>query len=70
MVKLQRCPYDNTPIDVSEYSGGSYMISCPACGAQWEQHNTLVRRVEPPDWDAVRAARLKGAPSEHTSCDG
>jgi hypothetical protein len=69
-VKLQRCPYDDTPIDVSEYSGGSYMISCPACGAQWEQHNALVRRVEPPDWDAVRAVRVKGAQAERSSCDG
>jgi hypothetical protein len=68
-VKLKRCPYDNTSIDVDEYSGGSYVISCPACGARWEQHNTLVRRVAPPDWEAVRRARAVNAEAERAGTE-
>jgi len=57
-VNLERCPYDGTPIEAEAYSGGSYLLSCAACGAEWEAHNTLVRRVSDPDWDRARAARV------------
>ncbi|MBM3674204.1 MAG: hypothetical protein FJW88_04485 [Actinobacteria bacterium] len=56
-MNIQRCPYDATPIEAMGYSGGSFLLTCSACGAEWEAHNTLVRRVTPPDWDAVRASR-------------
>lgn len=56
-MNLQRCPYDGTPIEAEAFSGGSYLLSCTACGAEWEAHNSLVRRVHGPDWDRARAAR-------------
>jgi hypothetical protein len=56
-VNLQRCPYDGTPIEAEAYSGGSYLLSCTACGAEWEAHNTLVRRVTDPDWERARSVR-------------
>ncbi len=56
-VNLQRCPYDGTPIEAEAYSGGSYLLSCVACGAEWEAHNTLVRRVADPDWERARGVR-------------
>jgi hypothetical protein len=56
-VNFQRCPYDGTPIEAEAYSGGSFLLSCTACGAAWEAHNSLVLRVEDPDWDAARAAK-------------
>jgi hypothetical protein len=58
---LERCPYDGTPIEAEAYSGGSYLLSCTQCGAEWEAHNTLVRRVTDPDWDRARAARHRPA---------
>lgn len=62
-VKLQRCPYDGTPLDVDAYSGGSYLLNCASCEAEWEAHNELVRRTAEPDWDKVRAARTVNARS-------
>lgn len=56
-VKLQRCPYDGTPLDVESYSGGSYLLTCTACEATWEAHNSLVRRTAEPDWERARSAR-------------
>jgi hypothetical protein len=56
-VNLQRCPYDSTPITARAFSGGFLMLSCDRCGAAWEVHNTLVRRVIEPEWDEVRRAR-------------
>lgn len=65
-VNLQRCPYDGTPIEAEAFSGGSYLLSCTACGAEWEAHNTLVRRVTDPDWDRARAAKdAPGVPEPH-----
>ena len=48
IVNLQRCPYDGTPIEAEAYSGGSFLLSCTACGAAWEAHNSLVLRVSDP----------------------
>jgi hypothetical protein len=56
-VNFQRCPYDGTPIEAEAYSGGSFLLSCTACGAAWEAHNSLVLRVSDPDWDAARRAK-------------
>jgi len=61
-VTFERCPYDGSPI-AAEYSGGSLLLSCGTCGAAWEVHNALVRRVTAPDWGRVRAAdRVEGGP--------
>ncbi len=62
-VKLQRCPYDGTPLDVDAYSGGSYLLTCTSCGAEWEAHNSLVRRTGEPDWERARSARAARANS-------
>lgn len=69
LVDIERCPYDGAPIDVETYSGGSFLLSCPACGAAWEAHNAYVRRVQSPDWGAARAeraAREAGRPARST----
>ncbi len=60
-VKLRRCPYDGTELDLGQYSGGSYLLTCTACEAEWEAHNSLVRRTAEPDWDLARAARAATA---------
>jgi hypothetical protein len=62
-VNFHRCPYDGTPIEAEAYSGGSFLLSCTACGAEWEAHNSLVLRVTPPDWDAARRAKTEAQPS-------
>ena len=64
-VRLQRCPYDGTPLDIDAYSGGSYLLTCTSCRARWEAHNSLVRRTEEPDWDRARTARAARANSIH-----
>jgi hypothetical protein len=63
VVNFQRCPYDGTPIEAEAYSGGSFLLSCTACGAAWEAHNSLVLRVSDPDWDAARRAKAESAVS-------
>jgi len=64
-VQLERCPYDSTPVDAETMSGGSILISCSCCGAQWEWHNAWLHRIADPDKDAIRAAR--GRSSVHES---
>jgi hypothetical protein len=66
-VNLHRCPYDGTPIEAEAYSGGSFLLSCTTCGAEWEAHNSLVLRVTPPDWDAVRRAKTTGLADSETT---
>jgi hypothetical protein len=61
VVNFQRCPYDGTPIEAEAYSGGSFLLSCTACGAAWEAHNSLVLRVSEPDWDAARRAKAESS---------
>ena len=63
VVNFQRCPYDGTPIEAEAYSGGSFLLSCTACGAAWEAHNSLVLRVSEPDWDEARRAKAESAVS-------
>ena len=55
---LTQCPYDGTPIDADAYSGGSVLLECPCCGASWEWHNALVRRIHEPDRERVLEARV------------
>ncbi len=61
VVNFQRCPYDGTPIEAEAYSGGSFLLSCTACGAAWEAHNSLVLRVSEPDWEEARRAKAESA---------
>jgi len=58
-VNFERCPYDATPISAEAFSGGSLMLTCRRCGAAWEAHNSLVRRVIEPVWDEVQAAQAE-----------
>lgn len=51
-MNLTHCPYDGTEI-ASEYSGGSFLLSCAHCRAEWELHSNFVRRVAEPDWSVV-----------------
>ncbi len=60
-VNLERCPYDGSAVEVDSYSGGSFMLTCRTCGAAWEVHNVLTRRVAEPDWDAARRHRGRAA---------
>lgn len=60
-VNLERCPYDGSAVEVDSYSGGSFMLTCRTCGAAWEVHNVLSRRVTEPDWDAARRHRARAA---------
>lgn len=55
-VNLTQCPYDSTEI-ATEYSGGSFLLSCSHCGAEWELHSNFVRRVAEPDWSVVDDSR-------------
>jgi hypothetical protein len=57
LVQLERCPYDTTPIGAESLSGGSLLLSCDTCGAQWEWHGAWIARITAPDKDQVRAAR-------------
>jgi hypothetical protein len=52
---LTLCPYDQTEISVEAYDGGIYVITCEACGAQWEKATNWIARVTEPDWDIVKA---------------
>lgn len=56
-VDLTQCPYDGSPVEAEAYSGGSVLLDCPCCGAAWEWHNALVRRVREPDREKVLQAR-------------
>jgi hypothetical protein len=60
-VELQQCPYDGTEVAAETLSGGSLLLSCACCGARWELHGAWLRRVDPPDPVAVRAARSRRA---------
>ena len=56
-VELTQCPYDHTPIEAEAWSGGSVVLSCPACGAAWEWHGAWLRRVREPERAKVLEAR-------------
>ena len=48
-------------------SGGSVVLTCPACGAAWEWHGAWLRRFREPDREKMRAARSNTKPSESTT---
>jgi hypothetical protein len=58
-VTFERCPYDATLISAEAFSGGSLMLTCERCGAAWEAHNSLIRRVIEPVWEEVQAAQAE-----------
>ena len=51
------CPYDHTPIEAETRSGGSVVLSCPACDAAWEWHGAWIGRFREPVRERVLAAR-------------
>lgn len=55
-VKLEKCPYDMSPIAV-QYAGDSFVISCETCGAAWEMRSGLMRRFRAPDSATIKAVR-------------
>ena len=63
-VELSQCPYDHTAIAAEVCSGGSIVLTCPACGAAWEWHGAWMRRLREPDREKMRAARANVKPSE------
>ena len=54
---FERCPYDATLISAEAFSGGSLMLTCERCGAAWEAHNSLIRRVIEPRGTRSRPPR-------------
>ena len=69
------CPFDASPVEVKEREDGSTLVSCSVCGATWECHNRVLRRVREPDRDAARAARAErqgtqaSNPPDHLSAE-
>ena len=53
-VELDQCPYDRTPIEAEVLSGGSMLLTCPACAPEWEWHGAWLRRVREPDREKMR----------------
>ncbi len=68
-VTFERCPYDATLISAEAFSGGSLMLTCERCGAAWEAHNSLVRRVIEPAWEEVQAAQAELRDDATTGAD-
>jgi hypothetical protein len=60
---LTQCPYDGTPVEGEACSGGSLLIVCPACEAEWEWHGAWIRRVREPDREKLTAARAGTSPT-------
>lgn len=55
-MNFTHCPYDNNDIEKQSFAGGFLVLSCDRCGAQWEMHNALIRRIQAPDREVVREA--------------
>ena len=62
-MELTQCPYDGTAIEVETCSGGSLLLGCPSCDAQWELHGAWLRRVRDPDRERARGARAGKRPT-------
>jgi hypothetical protein len=56
-MKLEKCPYDMSPISVRRIVGESFAISCHACGAAWEMRGSSLRRLRAPDAATIKAVR-------------
>jgi hypothetical protein len=66
-MELTQCPYDHTAIEAETWSGGSVLLTCPACDASWESHGAWVRRLREPDRDKALAARSQSRSTEPAS---
>jgi hypothetical protein len=66
-VEITQCPYDYTTVEAETFSGGSVIMTCPACEAAWEWHGAWVRRVREPDRDKMIAARTRSRSTEPAS---
>jgi uncharacterized Zn finger protein (UPF0148 family) len=42
---MTHCPHDGTPIEIEIWSGGSALVVCPTCEAEWESHGAWLRVV-------------------------
>jgi hypothetical protein len=47
-VDLEHCPYDLTDLEAEAWSGGSLLLACPSCGAEWESHGVWLRPTREP----------------------
>ena len=47
-MELTACPHDGSAIEAEMVSGGSLLLVCPACGAEWEKHGAWVRDLREP----------------------
>ncbi|HEV7525116.1 MAG TPA: hypothetical protein VGP92_09125 [Acidimicrobiia bacterium] len=63
-MELTQCPYDHTEIEAETFSGGSVVLSCPACAAAWEWHGAWLRRISEPDRARMLAARSRSLSGE------
>ncbi len=66
-VELTQCPYDYTEIVAETWSGGSMVMSCPACEAAWEWHGAWLRRIREPDRDKMIEARNRTRSNERAT---
>ena len=57
LVDLTECPHDGARIQAETVSGGSLLLTSPACHAVWEQHGAWVRDIREPDERGVPASR-------------
>jgi hypothetical protein len=67
IVELTQCPYDHTPIEAEAWSGGSVVLSCPACAAGWEWHGAWLRRIREPDREKMLEARAHARTTQPAS---
>jgi hypothetical protein len=44
-MRFEQCPYCQRPVEVMHFPGGWLRIACHECGAQWEAHSGMVRRI-------------------------
>jgi hypothetical protein len=58
-----------TPISVYSVAD-SFLISCDTCGAAWEVHGSLIRRLRAPNVETVRAVRNGLYPPELLGGEG
>ena len=54
MGTFEHCPFCAEPVEVTHYPGGFLLIACTGCGAEWEAHGGLLRRIT--DGEALREA--------------
>jgi hypothetical protein len=66
-VELTQCPYDHSSIEAEMFSGGSVILTCPACDAAWEWHGAWLRRVREPDRERMIEARANAKSAQPTT---